>query len=135
MGKLGWIIGTFLAMYVTATIFGFATYLLISPLAMWVSVFTVMPVLSALLIYFYLRTIKVSQAASLRESLAIALVWIVLSFALDAVVYIVVIPLFSHVAPNWTFFQDQSPWIWLSYVVLLLSALVAHQAYGKRAHA
>jgi hypothetical protein len=135
VARMGWIVGTFLAMYIIATILGFATYLLLSPLAMWISVFTVMPVLSALLIYVYLRTMKVSKEASLRESLAITLVWIVLSFGLDAVVYIVVIPFFSHVASNWTFFQDQSPWIWLSYVVLLLSGLVARQAYGRKANA
>jgi hypothetical protein len=132
---MGWIVGTFLAMYTIATILGFATYLLLSPLAMWISVFTLMPVISALLIYAYLRKMKVSKGASLRESLAITLVWIVLSFGFDAVVYIVIIPFLSHVAPNWTFFQDQSPWIWLSYVVLLLSGLAARQAYGRKANA
>jgi hypothetical protein len=132
---MGWIVGTFLAMYTIATILGFATYLLLSPLAMWISVFTLMPVISALLIYAYLRKMKVSKGTSLRESLAITLVWIVLSFGLDAVVYIVIIPFLSHVAPNWTFFQDQSPWIWLSYVVLLLSGLAARQAYGRKANA
>jgi hypothetical protein len=92
------------------------------------SVFTVMPVLSALLIYVYLRRMKFSQGASLRESLVVTAAWIVLSFGLDAVVYIVIIPFLSHVAPNWTFFRDQSPWNWLSYVVLLFSGLAAHQA-------
>jgi hypothetical protein len=135
LAKMGWIVGTFLAMYTIATILGFATYLLLSPLAMWISVFTLMPVISALLIYAYLRKMKVSKGTSLRESLAITLVWIVLSFGLDAVVYIVIIPFLSHVAPNWTFFQDQSPWIWLSYVVLLLSGLAARQAYGRKANA
>ena len=132
---MGWIVGTFLAMYLIATILGFATYLLLSPLAMWISVFTVMPALSALLIYVYLRRMKVSQGASLRESLVVTAAWIVLSFGLDAVVYIVIIPFLSHVAPNWTFFRDQSPWIGLSYVVLLFSGLAAHQAYGRKANA
>ena len=108
---MGWIVGTFLAMYLIATILGFATYLLLSPLAMWISVFTVMPVLSALLIYVSLRRMKFSQGAILRESLVVTAAWIVLSFGLDAVVYIVIILLLSHVAPNWTFFRDQSPWI------------------------
>jgi hypothetical protein len=135
VARTGWIVGTFLAMYLIATILGFVTYLLLSPLAMWISVFTVMPVLSALLIYVYFRRIKFSQGASLRESLVVTAAWIVLSFGLDAVVYIVIIPFLSHVAPNWTFFRDQSRWIWLSYVVLLFSGLAVHQAYGRKANA
>src|SRR5258708_469916 len=77
---MGWIVGTFLAMYLIATILGFATYLLLSPLAMWISVFTVMPFLSTLLIYVYLRRMKFSRGASLRESLVVPAAWIVLPF-------------------------------------------------------
>jgi hypothetical protein len=133
--RVGWMIGTFLAMYLVATIMGFATYLLLTPLVMWISVFTIMPVVSALLIYMYLRKLKISQEASLRESLSVAETWILLSFGMDSVVYIAVIPFFSHVAPNWTFFRDQSPWIWLSYIVLLLSAFAARNLYRRSANA
>ena len=133
MSKIAWIVGTFLAMYTAATILGFATYLLLSPLAMWVSVFTVMPVLSAILIYAYLRKLRISQQASLKESLLLSGTWSLLSFGLDSLVYIAIIPFFSHVAPNWTFFRDQSPWIWLSYVVLLFSAFAARHAYRRNA--
>lgn len=133
MSRIGWRVGTFLAMYTVATILGFATYLLLSPLAMWVSVFTVMPVLSAILIYAYLRKLRISQQASLRESLLVSGTWILLSFGLDSLVYIAIIPFSSHVAPNWTFFRDQSPWIWLSYVVLLLSAFAARHTYRRNA--
>jgi hypothetical protein len=77
----------------------------------------------------------ISKEASLRETLAITLVWIALSSGLDAVVYIVIIPFFSRAVPNWTFFQDQSPWIWLSYFVLLLSGLAARQANGRKTNA
>lgn len=135
MTRVGWMIGTFLAMYLVATIMGFATYLLLTPLVMWISVFTIMPVVSALLIYMYLRKLKISQEASLRESLSVAETWILLSFGMDSVVYIAVIPFFSHVAPNWTFFRDQSPWIWLSYIVLLLSAFAARNLYRRSANA
>ena len=93
------------------------------------------PGIRTLLIYTYLRKLKISQEASLRESLLVAAVWILLSFGLDSVVYIAVIPFFSHVAPNWTFFRDQSPWIWLSYAILLLSAFAAHNAYRRNANA
>ncbi len=94
-----------------------------------------MPVVSAVLIYAYLRKLKISKEASLRESLLLAAAWILLSFALDSAVYIAVIPFFRHVAANWTFFRDQSPWIWLSYAVLLLSALAARNVYRRKADA
>ena len=134
MARVGWMVGTFLTMYAIATVLGFLTYFMLNPLAMWISVFTIMPVLSALLIYFYLNKLRVSQRASLRESLLVTAVWILLSFGLDSAVYIVIVPLLSRAAPNWTFFRDQSPWIWLSYVVLLLSALAARHAYRGSAN-
>ena len=40
MTKLGWMVGTFLVMYLIATILGFATYLLLTPTVMWISVST-----------------------------------------------------------------------------------------------
>lgn len=134
MNRVGWMVGTFLVMYLVATILGFATHLFLNPLAMWISVFTIMPVLSALLIYAYLRKLRTTQQASLRESFWVAAVWIILSFGLDSIMYIAVIPFFSHGAPNWTLFRDQSPWIWLSYIVLLLSAFAAHSAYKRKAN-
>jgi hypothetical protein len=127
-------VGTFLVMYLFATILGFATYLLLSPLAMWISVFTIMPAVSALLIFACLRKLKISPKASLRESLLVAATWILLSFALDSLLYIAVIPFFFHLAPNWGFFRDQSPWIWISYGVLLLSALAAQSVYRRKVH-
>ncbi len=102
---------------------------------MRISVFTIMPVVSALLIFTYLRKLKISQEASLRESLLVAAAWILLSFGLDSVVYIAIIPFFNHVPPNWTFFRDQSPWIWMPYAILLLSALVARNVYRRNANA
>ena len=119
-------------MYLVATALGFLTYLLLSPLVMWICVFTLMPVVSGLLIYFYLLRMKVSRARSLRESLVVTAVWVALSFALDAITYILVVPAVSHAPRNWTFFQDQSPWIWLSYLVLLVSALGARFAYWRK---
>ena len=135
MVRTGWILGTFFTMYLVATVLGFATYLLLSPLAMWIAVFTLMPLVSAALIYLYLRQTDTRPAASLRESLRLMAVWILLSFALDAFTYVAVVPRLHHAAPNYTFFRDQSPWIWLSYPVLMLSALAAHTVYRKTHHA
>jgi hypothetical protein len=129
MRKVSWIFGTFATMYFVATIVGFATYLLLSPTAMWISVFTLMPVVSAVLMYVYLRKMQFDRKASLVESWRLLLVWIGLSFSLDALTYILVIPSVNHTTPNWTFFRDQSPWIWLSYAVLLISMYAGRWAY------
>jgi hypothetical protein len=125
-------VGTFAAMYLLATIVGFATYFLMSVRAMWICVFTLMPIVSAGLIYAYLQKLKVSRDATFREATILVAVWMGLSFCLDAITYIVVIPMTSHRALNWTFFLDQSPWIWLSYAVLLLSAYAGRWAYLVR---
>ncbi len=48
--------------------------------------------------------------------------------------YIFLIPYLARSPRNWSFFMDQSPWIWLCYAVLLLSGLAAHWHHsgGKR---
>jgi|SRR5450631_248939 len=129
MRKVSWIVGTFAVMYIVATIVGFATYLLISVTAMWISVFTLMPGVSAVLMYGYLRKMRFDRKASLGESWRLLLIWIGLSFSLDALTYILIIPSVNHTAPHWTFFRDQSPWIWLSYAVLLISMYADRWAY------
>lgn len=133
--KAGWIVGTFLVMYAIATVVGFSTYFLFSPLIMWAAVFTLVPIISALLIYGYLLKLHISRKASLRESLILTGMWILLSFSLDAITYVLIVPHFRHSAPNWTFFSDQSPWIWMSDLVLLFSALAAQQTYARKFNA
>ncbi|MFZ1136750.1 MAG: hypothetical protein WAN69_17500 [Candidatus Korobacteraceae bacterium] len=132
MRKTGWIFGSFAAMYIAATIIGFSTYLLVGSRTMWISVFTLMPMLSALLIYVYLRIMRFPRERSLTETMHLVLVWVGLSFGFDAVTYVVIIPAASHTIPNWTFFQDQSPWIWLSYAVLVPSAYVGRWMYLRK---
>jgi len=135
VAKCAWIVGTFAAMYLVATLVGFAAYLLISPVAMWIYVFTLMPVVSALLMSWYLVKMRISRQASLIETVYLALAWIGLSFGLDAATYIFIIPAVSHSAPSWTFFRDQSPWIWLSYAVLIVCAYAGHRLHLRRLHA
>lgn len=135
MRKAGWIVGMFFVMYTIATLVGFATYVWFSLLVMWVAVFTFMPAVSALLIYGYLRKFQFSSQTSLYESMILTGMWMLLSFCLDAATYVLIVPHLSHSKPNWTFFRDQSPWIWLSYLVLILSALAAQRLYRRRVHA
>lgn len=119
-------------MYVVATILGFATYLLINPLAMWIAVFAVMPVVAALLIYWYLIQIHCLPARSANEMMILVSAWIVLSFLLDALTYIFLVPAFADQPRNWTFYADQSPWIWLSYAVLILSGIAGRLLFLRR---
>jgi hypothetical protein len=91
-----------------------------------------MPVVSALLMYWYLVKMRISSEDSLVETCYLVLAWVLLSFCLDAVTYIFIIPKVSHAASNWTFFRDQSPWIWLSYAVLLVSAYAGHFLHVRR---
>ena len=68
MRHFGKAIGLFFKNYIVATALGFATYLLINATAMWISVFTIMPVVAALLIRWYLVPIRCSAEKSLREA-------------------------------------------------------------------
>jgi|GEM_PF-1709974 len=133
--KVWQILLAFGVMYLIATIVGFATYFLISPTAMWMCVFTLMPLVSAWLIYRYLRHRRCPPEDSLAETITLLLVWIGLSFGFDALTYIVIVPASLHTAPNWTFFHDQSPWVWLSYAVLLLSGYMGRWTYLRSIHA
>ncbi len=69
MRKFGRSIGLFFVMYLIATALGFATYRGLGATAMWISVFTIMPVVAALLIRWYLAQIRCSAKKSLHETL------------------------------------------------------------------
>ena len=62
----------------------------------------------------------------------LTLFWVAMSFFLDAIVFIAVIPLAFGAKANWTFFIDQSPWIWLCYAVLVPIVFGGLHAYQKR---
>ncbi len=119
-------------MYVIATGMGFATYQFLGPVAMWIAVFLVMPIIAALLIYWFLIKIKCPSDRTLRETLVLIVIWIALSFSFDAVTYIFVVPALSHGPAHWTFFVDQSPWIWISYAVLTISGYAGRWLYLRR---
>ena len=110
-------------MYVAATALGFASYFLFNPAIMWLCVFLLMPVVAAFLVWWYLDQVHFPFGRSFEEALKLVSAWIILSFVLDAITYIVLIPRLQHRPVAWTFFRDQSPWIWLSYGVLLASGL------------
>lgn len=131
MSKLIWNIGAFIIMYAIGTILGFAAYLLISPLAMILTMFTVMPAVCVFLIYWYLRKTAAAFQRVWREVLIIVVTWIVLSFGFDAMMYILIVPKIMKAPPNWRFFIEQSPWIWYCYAMLFLCGFVAGLLYRK----
>ncbi|MCU1310123.1 MAG: hypothetical protein JWO20_1248 [Candidatus Angelobacter sp.] len=129
MAKFGWMIATFGVMYAIASLVGFGLFLLINPTTMWIGVFTLMPVVSAALMRWYLAKMQFSRKETLRESLYLVGAWIAFSFGLDAIVYILIVPRVNHTSPNWRFFAEQSPWIWLSYLALVVAGYAARLMY------
>lgn len=105
--------------YLIGTIVGFMTfYIHIS--AMWVAMFTIMPIVFGYFFYRYLKKTECKISESVKETNVLILVWILASFLLDAIVYIIIVPIIYDYKSNWTFFADQSPWIWLNYIALVI---------------
>ena len=114
--------------YLIATIVGFSTYY-IDVTVMWVAIFTLMPVVFGYLFFTYLSRTRCERSQSFGETNRLVLLWIILSFLVDALIYIVVVPLVSGNPPNWTFFMDQSPWIWLNYLTIIVLGHVSRWFY------
>lgn len=124
MKRLLWATTLYFIGYFIATVVGFATFF-ISETVMWLSVFILMPVVFGVLAYSYLEKTRCDSGDARREMFRLIAFWIALSFALDAVTYVGIVPAITGLAPDWHFFQEQSPWIWLSYLVLSLSGYAA----------
>ncbi|WP_166213128.1 hypothetical protein [Cognatiluteimonas telluris] len=116
--------------YAIATTVGWVTFP--RPALMWTLTFTLMPLVFASLAYWYFHGAKPSAGEATSEALRLTLLWIVLSFALDASVFVAVIPLAFGAKANWTFFVDQSPWIWLCYATLAPIVFGGLYAYQRR---
>lgn len=121
-------LGLFGLGYLIATVVGFSTYY-IHITVMWTAIFTLMPVVFGYLFYTYLRRIEIDRSESLQETHRLVLLWVILSFLVDALVYVVVVPLVTENPPNWTFFIEQSPWIWLSYLTILVLGHISRLLY------
>jgi hypothetical protein len=116
--------------YVIATAVGWVTFT--RPVLMWVLTFTVMPLVFAGLSCWYFHSVRPRALEASREAMRLTLFWVVLSCALDALVFIAIIPLAFGAKANWTFFVDQSPWIWLCYATLVPIVYSGLYAYQKR---
>jgi hypothetical protein len=121
----------FLVGYLIATIVGFATYYININL-MWITLFTLMPAVFGYLFYLYLKKTKCGISETLKETNRLVILWIILSFLLDALVYVIIVPIIYRHKSNWTFFIDQSPWIWLNYMTLLILGHISRFIYHKK---
>ena len=133
MKNLKMAIKLFLIGYLVATTVGFATYYINIDL-MWITIFTLMPVVFGYLFYQYLKRSKCEVSEILKETNRLILLWIVLSFLLDALVYIIIVPVLYRHKPNWTFFIDQSPWRWLNYMTIFVLGHISRLIYLKKSH-
>ncbi len=123
-----WATVLFLLGYLIATAVGFTLYY-VNETTMWIATLTIMPAIFAYLVYWYLRHVQCLQADSLSQTGYLVGYWIILSFLLDACVYILVVPAAFGAPANWRFFVDQSPWIWLNYLVLIGAGMAGRWTY------
>jgi hypothetical protein len=114
--------------YLIATIVGFSTYY-IHITVMWIATLTLMPVIFGYLFYIYLKRIRCERSESLRQTNLLILFWIILSFLLDAAVYIIIVPIIFGHPSNWTFFIEQSPWIWFNYIAIIILGHISRLCY------
>jgi hypothetical protein len=105
--------------YLIGTIVGFITFY-IHVIVMWIVMFTLMPIVFGYFFYHYLKKTECKISESVRETNLLIIVWILASFLLDAIVYIIIVPIIYGYKSNWTFFADQSPWIWLNYLAIII---------------
>ena len=117
--------------YFMGTIAGFVTYY-IHETVMWISMFTIMPSVFGYFFYLYLKNTNCNAETVFRETNILILFWILSSFVFDGIVYIVIVPIVFGYKSNWTFFIDQSPWIWLNYATIILLGHISRFIYAKR---
>ena len=131
--RWGWATGLLAIGYAIGTAAGFATFY-IGIVTMWLTIMLLMPILFAALAVAYLRRLRCPPGRAGVEMAGLIGYWVVLSFLLDALTYVFTLPHVLHIPPNWGFFEDQSPWIWLSYASLCVSGAVAVAMYRRSPH-
>ena len=109
----------FIYAYLIATIVGFISYN-ISIIFMWIILFTLMPLVFGYVFYLYLKKTECKITEVTKETNSLIIFWIIVSFFTDGIAYIFIIPIIFGYKSNWTFFIDQTPWIWLNYLTLVL---------------
>ena len=111
--------------YAIATTSGFGIYYFVSETAMWVFTMTLLPVLFIVLCYRYFSHVHYNSNNFLDgEVVRLTILWLLLSFVFDVIVYVFLTPLLYGYPFNWTFFRDHSPLIWYNYAgVIFITAI------------
>jgi len=117
--------------YLIGTVTGFITFY-INETLMWISMFSIMPVVFGYFFYSYLKNAPCNASILFRETNILILFWITTSFLLDGLVYIVIVPIVFGNKSNWTFFLDQSPWIWFNYCTIILLGHISRLILKRR---
>jgi hypothetical protein len=112
-------------------IVGRTEYPLLGQSAMWVNLTTLVAVVGGILVYLNLRQARIDVARSVSFTVALVLSWAGLTLVSDGLIGVVIVPSISNLPPNWGFFQQQSPWIWLYCAALPLAGLGGCWAYLK----
>ena len=120
----------FIYAYLIATIVGFISYH-ISTIFMWIVLFTLMPLVFGYVFYLYLKKTECKITEITKETNSLIIFWIIVSFFTDGIAYIFIIPIIFGYKSNWTFFIDQTPWIWLNYLTLVLIGYTSRYFFIK----
>ena len=120
----------FIYAYLIATIVGFISYH-ISTIFMWIVLFTLMPLVFGYVFYLYLKKTGCKITEITKETNSLIILWIIVSFFMDGIAYIFIIPIIFGYKSNWTFFIDQTPWIWLNYLTLVLIGYTSRYFFIK----
>jgi len=92
----------FLLAYAVGTLVGFMAFM-ISETLMWVTIFTIMPVVFPVAFYQYLSRTHCPAARTGVEMVKLCSLWVVLSFGPDGIIYIAVLPLILRARPTGAF--------------------------------
>ncbi len=121
----------FLLAYLIGTVVGFAAYY-ISITVMWISMFTLIPVIFGYFFYLYLKNTKCDLASSLKETNLLIVFWILASLLLDGIVYMLIIPFIYDYNPMWIFFTEWSPWGYLNYGTIAVVGYIGRYLYIRK---
>jgi hypothetical protein len=124
-------IGSFAVLLLLDIIVGTTEYRFLGKSAMWMNSITLAAVVGGIQVYMILRQARIDAAGSISFTSALVLSWACMTIVSDALIGIVLVPSMHRLPPNWGFFQQQSPWIWLYCAVLPLAGLGGCLAYLK----
>jgi len=118
--------------YVIATVFRFSFYYLFTEKYMWIISMIIVPLIFIFLGHSYFKISHSSTNLFINKDFVfLAIFWVSLSFLLDIIVYVGLTSSIIGGSINWTFFEAQSPQIWIYYIILIFVLFIARFIYLK----